>query len=63
MISDAKASTETLSVAEVAETVEYESMSPVVVLFCGDPDAKIPVFMYVIQAICDAVFHVQSHRF
>ena len=63
MVSDAKASTETLSVAEIAETVEDESMTPVVILFCSDPDAEIPVFMYVIQAICDAVFHVQSHRF
>ena len=48
MISDTKASTETLSVAEVAETVEYESVAPVVILFWGDPDAEIPVFMYVI---------------
>ena len=47
MVSDAKASTETLSVAEVAETVEYESMTPVVILFCGDPN-EMPVFMYVI---------------
>ena len=48
MISDAKASTETLSVAEVAETVEYESVAPVVILFGGDSDAIFPVFMYVI---------------
>ena len=48
MVSDAKASAKTLSVAEVAETVEYESVTPVIILFWGDPDAKIPVFMYVI---------------
>jgi hypothetical protein len=48
MISDTKAPTETLSVAEVAETVEYESVAPIVVLCRGDPDAVFPVFMYVI---------------
>jgi hypothetical protein len=48
MVSDAKASAKTLSVAEVAETVEYESVAPVVVLLWSDSDAIFPVFMYLI---------------
>jgi hypothetical protein len=62
MISDAKAPAETLSVAEVAETVEYESVAPVFVLALCDLGLANFV-MYLIDDTGKAVFHVQSQRF
>lgn len=62
MVLDSKASTKTLSVAEVAETVEYKSVTPVFVLALRDLGLANFV-MYLIDNTGEAVFHVQSQRF
>ena len=62
MISDAKAPAETLSVAEVAETVKNKTMPPIFVLALRDLGIA-EFVVYLIDDTGEAVFHVQSQRF
>ena len=59
MIAYAKATTKTLPVAEVAETVEYESVLPVLVLFSSHP-YRTYVFVHLIHYVSESVGHAQS---
>lgn len=61
VIPDAKAPTEALSIAEVAETVEYEPVLPIFVLGSGHSD-RVDVFVYLIHETSETVFHDQSHN-
>lgn len=61
MVLDAKASAKTLSVAEVAETVEYETVLPIRVLLSSNSDCA-HTFVYLFHYTSKAVFHDQSQR-
>ena len=61
VITDAKTPTETLSVAEVSETVKDESVAPVFVLCSGDSD-RACAFVYLFHYVVNTVFHDQSHN-
>ena len=61
MITDAKTPTETLSVAEAAQTVEYESVTPVFILGSGHSD-RADLSVYLIHYVSESVGHDQVHN-